>query len=70
MFKNQFLPSRQAERRGVDAHSDFEAVSRLVKIEFARFDIERMEDIKCMLERYLDGMILRQKEVGRSLCSP
>ena len=54
----------QAERRGVDAHSDFDAVSRLVKIEFARFDVERMEDFKGMLERYLDGMIARQKEVS------
>jgi sorting nexin-1/2 len=58
------LADVQAERRGVDAHSDFDAVSRLVKIEFARFDVERMEDFKGMLERYLDGMIGRQKEVS------
>ncbi len=52
-----------AERRGMDAHSDFDAVTRLVKIEFARFDAERVEDFKGMLEKYLEGMISRQKEV-------
>jgi sorting nexin-1/2 len=54
----------QADRRALDAHSDFDAVSRLVKMEFSRYEQERVEEFKHMFERYLDEMIVAQKEVG------
>ena len=50
----------------MDAKTDFDQVSRLVKSEVARFEQERIEDFKASLEAFLDGMIARQKEVSRS----
>lgn len=46
----------------LDAKQEFEHVSRLVKSEVARFELERIEDFKKGLEQLLDGMIARQKE--------
>jgi hypothetical protein len=42
-------------------------VTKLIKIELHRFDMERVEDFKRSLEAFLEGMIRRQKEVCRSL---
>lgn len=39
-------------------------MTKLVKIELHRFDMERVEDFKGSLEAFLAGMIRRQKEVG------
>lgn len=61
---NADLTSLQAERRAVDAHSDFDAVSRLVKLEFARYEHDRVEEFKHMFATYLDEMIVAQKEVS------
>ncbi|KAH9840253.1 Vps5-domain-containing protein [Rhodofomes roseus] len=52
-----------AERRALDAKTEFEQTSRLVKSEVARFEQERVEDFKNSLEAFLDGMITRQKEL-------
>ena len=38
-------------------------MSKLVKSEFGRFEKERVEEFKGTLEKYLDGMIMRQKEM-------
>jgi sorting nexin-1/2 len=46
----------------LEAKQEFEHVSRLVKSEVARFELERIEDFKKSLELLLDGMIARQKE--------
>ena len=54
----------QAERRALDAHSDFDAVSRLVKLEFTRYEHDRIEEFKHMFATYLDEMIIAQKEVN------
>lgn len=53
----------QAERRSRDANAEFDAVSKLVKSEFGRFERERVEEFKAVMEKYLDGMIDRQKEL-------
>ena len=53
----------KAERRSRDMNNEFEAVSKLVKSEFGRFEKERVEEFKNVLEKYLDGMIVRQKEL-------
>ena len=37
-------------------------MSKLVKAEVARFEQERIDDLKSALERFLDGMIERQKQ--------
>lgn len=60
----------QAERKALDAHSDFDAVSRLVKLEFARYEHDRVEEFKHMFATYLDEMIIAQKEVSTSLIHP
>jgi sorting nexin-1/2 len=61
---NADLTLFQAERKAVDAHSDFDAVSRLVKLEFARYEHDRVEEFKHMFATYLDEMIVAQKEVS------
>ena len=38
-------------------------MSKLVKSEFGRFEKERVEEFKGVMESYLDGMIARQKEL-------
>ncbi|EIM86643.1 Vps5-domain-containing protein [Stereum hirsutum FP-91666 SS1] len=52
-----------AERRALESKNEFEHVSKLVKSEVARFETERIEDFKRSMERFLDGMIDRQKEL-------
>ena len=53
----------EAERRALEAKQEFDHVSRLVKIEVARFEQERIEDFKRALEAFLDGMITRQRDL-------
>jgi hypothetical protein len=57
------LPLVKAERRAKEAGSEFESVTRLIKNEYGRFEDERVEDFKAMLETYVEGMIHRQKTV-------
>ncbi len=38
-------------------------ISRLVKSEFVRFERERVEEFKRVLEKYLDGQIGKQKDL-------
>ena len=38
-------------------------MSKLVKSEFGRFEKERVEEFKGVMESYLDGLIARQKEL-------
>ncbi|KAG9055820.1 Vacuolar protein sorting-associated protein 5 [Serendipita sp. 407] len=52
-----------AERKAMHSKSEFERVTKLVKIEWQRFDMERVEDFKRSLEAFLEGMIGRQKEL-------
>jgi hypothetical protein len=75
----QYLPTRifadydlfwllnQSERRALDARSDFDAVSRLVKLEYARFEQERIEDLKETMERYIEEAIDAQSKVCQSV---
>lgn len=56
----------QAERRSLDAKQDFEDVSKLTRAEMARFDKEKVEDFKKAVEDYVDGMVLRQRQVSPS----
>ncbi|KAF9563121.1 Vps5-domain-containing protein [Agrocybe pediades] len=53
----------EAERRASDAKLEYEQVSKLVKLEVARFEQERIEDFKDSLQNFLEGMISRQKEL-------
>jgi sorting nexin-1/2 len=38
-------------------------MTKLVKAEFARFERERVEEFKRVLEKHLEGAISRQKEL-------
>ena len=38
-------------------------MTKLVKSEFARFERERVEEFKRVLERYLDDQIAKQREM-------
>jgi sorting nexin-1/2 len=53
----------QAERRALEAKHEFDHVSKLIKAEVARFELERIEDFKNSLQAFLEGMISRQKTV-------
>ncbi|KAG6831090.1 hypothetical protein H0H92_012767 [Tricholoma furcatifolium] len=53
----------EAKRRAIDAKHDYENVSKLVKIEVARFEQERIQDFKDSLHAFLEGMISKQKEL-------
>lgn len=53
----------QAERRMRDTSTDFEAQSKLVKAEFARFERERVDEFRRTLMANLDGQIVRQREL-------
>lgn len=61
--------SDQTERRMIDARQDFEDVSKLTKAEMARFDKEKVDDVKKAIEDYADGMAARQREVRRFTCA-
>lgn len=60
----QLVFGNQAERKTLDAKQDFEDVSKLTKAELARFDKEKIEDFKKAVEAYVDGLVLRQREVS------
>ncbi|KAJ9115493.1 hypothetical protein QFC22_005251 [Naganishia vaughanmartiniae] len=53
----------EADRKALDLHADFDAVSRLCKTEFGAYEQGRVEEFKTMLGEYLDGMIIVQKEM-------
>lgn len=40
-------------------------MTKLIKLEVARFEHERVTDFKASLEAFLEGMISRQTEVGQ-----
>ncbi|KAG8980074.1 Vacuolar protein sorting-associated protein 5 [Tulasnella sp. JGI-2019a] len=51
----------EAERRAVEAKREFDTVTKLIKVELARFEAERVEDFKTALEQFLTGMIKKQQ---------
>lgn len=53
----------ETERRAKAAQAEADSVSRLVKVEYARFEAERVEDFKDALEGFLDGLMEKQKIV-------
>ncbi|KAF8513412.1 Vps5 C terminal like-domain-containing protein [Hysterangium stoloniferum] len=55
-----------AERRAMEAKQEFENASKTIKSEMLRFEKERVEDFKSSLMAFLDGMVVRQKEIIRS----
>ncbi|WVQ83042.1 hypothetical protein IAT38_005180 [Cryptococcus sp. DSM 104549] len=55
-----------AERRAREGSADFDRLTKLVKSEFARFERERVLEFKATLERYLDGLIEKEKEMIES----
>jgi len=61
--RNHAQDVAEAERKATLARQDFEKVTRLLKIEMHRFDMERVEDFKKSLEAFLEGMIMRQRQV-------
>ncbi|KAF8704715.1 Vps5 C terminal like, partial [Rhizoctonia solani] len=57
----------EAEKRAADAKFEFDQCSRLIKVEMARFEKERIDDFKKNLELLLDGMIRRQQDIIESM---
>ncbi|ORY25951.1 Vps5 C terminal like-domain-containing protein [Naematelia encephala] len=53
----------EAERRARETSLEFEQISRLVKSEFARFERERVQEFKRVLEIHLADQIKKQKEL-------
>ncbi|KAG8907684.1 Vacuolar protein sorting-associated protein 5 [Tulasnella sp. 403] len=57
----EFSRRTKAERRAQEAKREFDTVTKLIKMELARFESERVEDFKASLEQFLEGMIRKQK---------
>ncbi|OWZ72477.1 hypothetical protein AYX14_02082 [Cryptococcus neoformans] len=53
----------EAERRVHEASLEFDRLTKLVKSEFVRFERERVLEFKETLERYLNGLIEKEKEM-------
>ncbi|WVF68970.1 hypothetical protein IAT40_003744 [Kwoniella sp. CBS 6097] len=53
----------EAERKARDLHGTYDHLSRLTKSEFVRFERERIVEFKATLERYLEGMMDREREL-------
>ncbi|KAG9017162.1 Vacuolar protein sorting-associated protein 5 [Tulasnella sp. 427] len=51
----------EAERRAQEAKREFDDVTKLIKMELARFERERIEDFKVSMEEFLETMIRKQK---------
>jgi hypothetical protein len=66
--RNHAQDIADAERKATLARQEFEKVTRLLKVEMHRFDMERVEDFKKSLEALLEGMIMRQRQVRCSSC--
>lgn len=47
----------------MEAKREFDTVTKLIKVELARFEAERVEDFKTALEQFLTGMIKKQQTV-------
>lgn len=47
----------------MEAKQEFDNASKMIKSELARFEQERVEDFKIALMAFLDGMVIKQKEV-------
>lgn len=60
---DKFSQRYKSERRAVEAKREFDTVTKLIKVEMARFEGERVEDFKIALEQFLLGMIRKQKTV-------
>lgn len=54
----------------MEAKREFDTVTKLIKVELARFEAERVEDFKTALEQFLTGMITKQKTVRLSILCP
>jgi sorting nexin-1/2 len=54
---------QEAERRARDVAADFEAQTRLVKSEVARFERERIEEFRATLSAHLDDQVARQAKL-------
>lgn len=61
--RNHAQDVADSERKATLARQEFEKVTRLLKVEMHRFDMERVEDFKKSLEALLEGMIMRQRQV-------
>jgi len=53
----------QIEVKAQEARTEYEEVTKLIKAEVGRFELERIDDFKASLEAYLEGMITRQNEI-------
>ena len=61
--RNHAQDIADTERKATLTRQEFEKVTRLLKVEMHRFDMERVEDFKKSLEALLEGMIMRQRQV-------
>ena len=57
----------QVESKAQEAKNDYDDTTRLIKVEVARFEFERVNDFKMSLDACLEGMIDRQTEVSSRL---
>lgn len=51
------------ESKAQEAKNEYDETTKLIKVEVARFEHERVNDFKASLDAFLEGMINRQTEV-------
>lgn len=63
MFSTSLINSAQAESKAQDSRAEYDEVTKLIKIEVARFEHDRIVDFKSSLDAYLEGVINGQTKV-------
>lgn len=53
----------EAERRAEELKREYEDVTKLIKSEMVRFEIEKVDDFRLALAEYVDGLCKKQEEV-------
>lgn len=51
------------DRKARASQQEYETLTKLVKSEFGRFERERVDEFKRVLEKYLDDQMDRQREM-------
>ncbi|WWD18630.1 hypothetical protein CI109_103083 [Kwoniella shandongensis] len=59
--QSSMIEIADAERKARELAAEFERLTKLVKSEFVRFERERVDEFKSTLEKYLDGLVSRER---------
>ncbi|KAK8858735.1 hypothetical protein IAR55_002964 [Kwoniella newhampshirensis] len=64
--QSSMIEIADAERKARELAGEFDRLTKLVKFEFVRFERERVDEFKSTLEKYLDGLMGRERALIES----